>query len=384
MTYHKFFADQVFDGFGVQESRVLILDEQGTVQELVSAEEAGDDIIHLNGMLTPGLINAHCHLELSHMKGRIPEGTGLVDFVFKVVTERQLAEEMIQEAIGKAEAEMIANGIVAVGDICNNDSTLGQKELQHLNYYNFVEASGWLPDVALPRIERAKSLATHFARFDQGHTAVVPHAPYSVSEALWQKLQPLFKDRIVSIHNQETRFEDELFKKGSGDFSRMYQLMNMDTTHFEPSGRSSLQTYFSKLSEASKRILVHNTFTQQEDLDFIRKQEQWETTWFCLCINANQYIERAVPPVKMLRRNGSKIVLGTDSLASNRSLNIMDEIKTFHDYFPDIPLPEMLQWATLNGAEALGFGALLGSFEKGKRPGVNLLDPDTFQIRKLA
>ena len=156
MSYQKFQPTQLFTGAELLgPDHVLITDEQGKVEEILFANDAGEDIQQLDGLLTPGFINCHCHLELSHMRGLIPERTGLVDFVFKVVNERHFPEEEILDAIAKAEDEMLANGIVAVGDICNNTHTLQQKQKQNLAYYNFIEVSGWLPSVAQLRFERS-------------------------------------------------------------------------------------------------------------------------------------------------------------------------------------------------------------------------------------
>jgi cytosine/adenosine deaminase-related metal-dependent hydrolase len=308
------------------------------------------------------------------MKGRIPEKTGLVDFVFKVVTERHHPEEEILQAIADAEDEMLRNGIVAVGDICNNALTIPQKQKHRIAYYNFIEASGWLPSVSEIRFLRAKELYEQYTLNSQLSTlncSIVPHAPYSVSENLWQAIQPFFENKVVSIHNQETAFEDEFFLQGTGDFTRMYELMKIDNTHHQPTKRSSLQSYFEKLTKAKNIILVHNTFTKEEDVRFGSQLSTLNSQlFFCLCINANQYIEDALPPIEMLRQNNCNIVLGTDSLASNWSLNIADEIKMIRKNFPSVPLEEMLQWATLNGAKALQMENDLGSFEKGKRPGV--------------
>jgi cytosine/adenosine deaminase-related metal-dependent hydrolase len=323
------------------------------------------------------------------MKGKIPEHTGLVDFVFKVVTERGASDEEIEEAIINAEEEMIDNGIVAVGDICNNISTIRQKAKGRLHYYNFIEASGWLPAFSQARFERAKALFTAFA--DQLTTgkaradnSIVPHAPYSVSADLWQRIQPYFENKVVSIHNQETAFEDEFFLSGTGDFQRMYQLMKIDNSHHEPTRKTSLQSYFHQLRKAERIILVHNTFTREEDIDFTGQQatDDAPRIFFCLCVNANQYIERALPPVDLLRKHNSQIVLGTDSLASNWSLNLLDEIKTIRKNFPHISIEEMLGWATLNGAKALAFEKHLGSFEKGKKPGAVLINETDLKVNK--
>lgn len=358
------------------DEHVLITDDKGKIEDIVKLEDAGLGIQQLEGILSPGFVNCHCHLELSHMKGLIPEETGLVDFVFKVVTERHQSDEAIAEAISNAEKEMIGNSIVAVGDICNNTSTLLQKEKQNLAYYNFIETSGWLPAVADARFEKSLAFYKAFTQLqtpnDKSLTSISPHAPYSVSENLWQLMMPCFENKTITIHNQETAFEDHLFEKGEGDFTRMYGLMNMDTSFFKPSGKSSLQSYFSKLRSAKQSLLVHNTFTKEEDILYAH-DESSNVNW-CICANANLFIEKAVPPIDLFRKNNCRIVIGTDSLASNWSLSVLDELKTITRYFPHIPLPEKLRWATSNGARALQLSDSFGDFGRGKMPGVVLLE----------
>src|SRR5215211_3001249 len=158
MQYRKLTADKIFDGFSLLENHVLVVDENGMVEALRPTNDAENDIEYYNGIIIPGLINCHCHLELSHMKGLIPEKTGLVDFVYKVVTERHHDENEMLMAIVEAEEEMIGNGIIAVGDICNNTLTISQKRKGRLNYFNFIEASGWLPSLSEQRFQRAKSI----------------------------------------------------------------------------------------------------------------------------------------------------------------------------------------------------------------------------------
>lgn len=163
----------------------------------------------------------------------------------------------------------------------------------------------------------------------------------------------------------------------------MYELMRIDNSHHRPSKKSSLQSYFNNLIPADKIILVHNTFTKQGDIDFIKQQKRFEETYFCICINANQYIENALPPVDLFRKNNCNLVLGTDSLASNRSLHLLDEMKTIQKNFPHISLIELLQWATINGAKALSLDNEFGSFEKGKKPGVVCLNHDLGGLKRL-
>lgn len=371
-------------------NKVLVVREDGRIEDIAEAADVNDAEYH-EGILTPGFINCHCHLELSHMRGLIPENTGLVDFVFKVVTQRHFPEEEILAAIDTAAEEMKKNGIVAVGDICNNTLTLLQKQKGDLHYYNFIEASGWLPSVAQTRFQRSldihnqfRSLVQH-STFNTQHNSIVPHAPYSVSNDLWKTIQPFFKDKVVSIHNQETSFEDEFFLSGKGDFNRMYEIMKLDNSHHLPTGKTSLQSYFRNLLGAKKALLVHNTFTSQADIDYVNLQcsDNDLESHFCICINANQYIEEAAPPIDLLLANNCSIVLGTDSLASNWSLSIWDEIKSIQKFFPTIPLEQLLKWATSNGAKALDMDGELGSFDKGKRPGVIAIDLDKDLVRRV-
>ncbi len=378
MSYQKFKADYLFDGYQLLDHQnVLITDEHGKVIEIIDEKNAGDDIQLFYGILSPGFINCHCHLELSHMKGLIPEKTGLVDFVFSVVTQRHFPEDEILDAIATAEDEMIANGIVAVGDICNNTLTLHQKTKQRNIYYNFIEVSGWLPQVAQQRFERSKTCYDAFSRLQTpgSQLSLAPHAPYSVSNELWELMNPYFQNKTTTIHNQETSFEDNLFINGSGDFIRMYNKMNLDHSFFQPTGKSSLQSYANKLSNAKQVIFVHNTFTQKSDIEFLAAQSQHNQQFFyCLCVNANAYIENAFPPISLFLEHQCNMVIGTDSLASNWSLSILDEMKTIKKYHPNIAETELLKWATLNGAKALQMDNVLGSFKKGKRPGVVLIE----------
>lgn len=372
LSYHKFQASQLFTGTHLlDEQAVLITNANGVVEEITSVDNAGENIQQLNGILCPGFINAHCHLELSHLKGVIPEKTGLVDFVFQVVTQRYFPQEEIEDAIQLAETAMLEAGIVAVGDICNNTHTLAQKKLRRLHYHNFIEVSGWNPSIAQIRLDKSLEYFQQFKHHFSSHTSLSPHAPYSVSNALWNLLQPYFAEQVVTIHNQETIAENELFINGSGDFLRMYEMMQISNDSFSPTGKNSLPSYAEKLTNSKSAILVHNSFTCEEDIVFAKKIIP--SVSFCLCPNANLYIEQTIPPIDLLRKHQVKIIIGTDSLASNHQLSILDELKTIHQSLPHIPLHELLQWATLNGARALGMENALGSFEKGKQPGVLLL-----------
>jgi cytosine/adenosine deaminase-related metal-dependent hydrolase len=202
--------------------------------------------------------------------------------------------------------------------------------------------------------------------------SLVPHAPYSVSFNLWKLLSNYFGAHTISMHNQETIDENEFFEKKSGSFLAMYERTKVSLDFFEATGLSSLQSVLPYFKKAASSILVHNSFTSASDIKAVQKE--MPNSFWCLCPNANQYIEQTMPPIELLRANGAEIVMGTDSYASNWSLNILDELKTIQKYNPSIPLSEMLGWATMNGARALQMEKGLGSFEKGKKPGVVLIE----------
>ena len=348
------------------EGNVLITKTDGSIEAIVPFTEAGEDIQLLEGIVSPGFINAHCHIELSHFKGTVPQHTGLVAFVQEVMTRRhQKTEEEKQAAMQSAAKELYESGSVAVGDICNTTDSIPLKKNSPLYWHNFIEVSGFTDAAAQARLSGAEKI---YESFINSPKSLVPHAPYSVSKTLFGLLNSHFAKQIISIHNQEALAENQLYEDKSGGFLTLYKNFGIDIADFMPTGRSSLQSWLPYFANQQKIISVHNSFTSQEDIDFAKNK-----LTYCLCPNANLYIENVLPPVEMLMKNDCDIVLGTDSYASNHQLNIMSEINTIQQYFPGIALATILQWATQNGAKALGIEDRFGSFEKGKKPGLVLI-----------
>jgi cytosine/adenosine deaminase-related metal-dependent hydrolase len=281
------------------------------------------------------------------------------------------------QAISNAEDEMLASGIVAVGDICNNKLALVQKLKGRMVYHNFIEASGFLPQLAETRFNRAieifSAYAPHYS-LPVNANSIVPHAPYSVSPDLWKKIIAFPGNQLFTIHNQETEDENALFRDKTGDFLAFYENFRMDAAFFEPSGQSSLQTFLPNFLPNQQVILVHNVNTSAADLEYCRQATAKPRLYWCLCPNANQYISDKLPNIELLTDYDCQIVLGTDSLASNQQLSIVAEMKTIRQNFPFVKSEKLFQWATLNGAKALQIDHILGSFEKGKKPGVVLCD----------
>ena len=378
--YFKFKPQSLFTGHTIIEGgdTVVVTTQDGTIVDVIPAAEAGDDCQELNGILSPGFINAHCHLELSHLKGAIPTQTGLSEFVKQIVPKREAAQEDIDAAIEAAETEMLDNGIVAVGDICNTADTITAKTKGKIAYYNFIEIYGLDPLLAAQKMEAGIALQNEY--LNNGLKAVVvPHASYSVPAALLQLLSVAYGSHTVSIHNQETKAENDFFENKIGAFVDMYARVGVELDFFTPTKTTSLQSVLPYLKDAAKTIWVHNSFTSVSDIGAVQATNT--DAYWCLCPSANQYIENTMPPVQLLRAQGANIIVGTDSYASNWSLNMLDELKKIQAHNPEIPLAEMLTWITSNGARALQMEDQLGTIEKGKKPGLVLIENVTTSTR---
>jgi cytosine/adenosine deaminase-related metal-dependent hydrolase len=368
-------ASYVFTGTGPAiENGVVGVDPDGVIGVVLTAEEASkleaDQIIFYEGLMVPGFVNTHCHLELSNLRGMVARHTGLTDFVQAVMKLRGADEYAIELAMLKADIEMFDNGIVAVGDISNLVISSSIKRGSPLYYHTFLEVMGFNPATAKVSVSRALEFKE---KFEGLPVSIVPHAPYSVSMELFAELKTVAElfDGPVSMHNQETQDENVFFERKEGGFLKLYEFLGLDIGFYEPSGLTSLQTVLPMMSAEKKTLLVHNTVSMLADVEFALSRHP--LLYWCLCPNANLYIENRLPDVDMLRAAGAKITLGTDSLASNDVLSIFEEMRTLQDNF-EIPVEELIQWATRNGAEFLGISERYGSLEAGKRPGINLLD----------
>jgi cytosine/adenosine deaminase-related metal-dependent hydrolase len=366
----KYQPQQLFTGTSLLSGgEVLICAGDGTIKDIINEADAGEGIQALEGILCPGLVNAHCHLELSHLVGKIPKKQGLVNFVGEVIKHRSGYElEEMQAAMQQEADSMYQQGIVAVGDICNTAYSIPIKKNSPIHWHNFIEIAGFVDGAAEKRFQEGRLLRDAF--FNNNLIAgISPHAPYSVSGTLFQLINIDAEKKLISIHNQEAAAENELYLRRSGDFLRLYQELGIDIGAFKATGKTSLQSWLPLFNKKQSIISVHNSFTDSEDLAFAAGRD----IYYCFCVLANLYIENTVPSLGQFLSQPSKLLIGTDSLASNDQLDMMTEINTIRQHFPAIPLETILQWATLNGAEALGISERFGSFDKGKSPGLVLI-----------
>lgn len=352
---------------------VLVTTEQGSIIDIVGPGDAGEDIRPVEGVLCPGLVNAHCHLELSHLKGQIMARCGMTPFLTQVMQLRHQPEGVKQTAMLQALAEMRNNGIVAVGDVCNGTDSLSVKSQSDIYFHNFVELTGFAPATLQSRWQAGVKVAQAFLQvFPPEQVIMVPHAPYSVSKPLMQALVDHAQQRVLCFHLMESDDELAFFRDKKGELLRLFAGLGIGLDFFDPPGKSPLQYLWPILKTHPRWIWIHNTEVGLHHLEWLEMQGvNWPSIWWCLCPGANQYINYTMPVIHRYRnRFPLQLCLGTDSLASNHTLNLLYEMRLMQHQGKLNDLGFLLQMATLNGARALGIEKSFGSFEPGKKPGL--------------
>lgn len=351
---------------------VVVVDDEGEILDVFEGKAALPSDVNIqkyDGIIVPGFINTHCHLELSYLKDRVPSGLTLIPFIKEVIKARKTTED-VQPAMVDADALMYENGIVAVADISNTTQSKEAKLNSKLYYHTFIELICFQPDGAKEAFRSGNTLLEEFRPL---RASITPHAPYSVCKELIKFISKFCGEagELLSIHNQETEEENKFYRYKTGEFLDFYKDLGVDIGFFKPQARNSIQSFVPLLAAQQKILLVHNTYTSMKDIYFTRRSGR-DITW-CFCPNANLFIEGRLPKADMFLFENVTITLGTDSFASNKNLCILSELKTIHQHFPNLNFTDTISWATLNGAKFLGIEDRFGSIEKGKKPGLNLI-----------
>lgn len=366
-------ANQIHDGEKfLPEGSVIELDDNGTIIAIHDAAKKAEATFY-EGILCPGFVNVHCHLELSHMKGVIPELTGLIPFLKNIPTQRdKFTEEQKKAARHEAYDELYTNGTIAVGDIANTPDTLDLRTQGKMHIHTFIESIGFTEERAQMMMDFSKQTYEAFAAQENKgkilRQSIVPHAPYSVSSSLFKLISGHQPQSLISIHNQESEAEHHFYLNKEGAVNELLAMLGINTDFFQPSGKSSLQTYVQYFEKEHSFIFVHNTYTGLEDATI--GSNTFAQAYWCLCPNANLYIENKLPDIPMLMNEQRNICMGTDSLASNHQLSILSELQTINQYYPEIGWETLLRWGTSNGAKALRMGNIIGYIKPDTQPGI--------------
>ena len=364
----------------------VLLNSDNEVVEVGELTEECEDTEFYSGILCPGFVNAHCHVELSHLVGMFEQATGMSGFINQINAMREnVGKEGRIKALEAQMDKMYREGVSAMADISNCSESFECKSKSPMYTRTFLELFGSEPKDAQDVLESGKSLA-QVAKEYGIDAAITPHSCYTMSpQLLAMAAQEGLKSGFLSYHSQESHEEEELIRTGTGALAENYKGRGLSTPPV--TGKPALTYFIDRLLSFSKSpvegnvLLVHNVAIDQESIDYAK--EHLANPYFAICPLSNIFIHRALPPLNLMRENNLKICLGTDSLSSNTILSIVKEIECIHKNFPQIPLVEILKWACSNGAEMLGKQDVLGSFEPGKKPGVVLLENIDWENFKL-
>jgi len=320
---------------------------------------------HGSGVILPGLVNCHVHLEFSALAGRIPPQERWEKWLETALAQREtLAPAEIDQGILQGIEALRRSGAALVGEVSNTGASLPHLEKSLLKYHLFYECLGFDLRERLDLAESFPFMAGSGAAANSCVSAAA-HAPYSVSPALFQAISRWNKARSLpqTVHLGESRAERDFLATGRGFFQELLQRRGRWADDFQAPGPSPV-AYLNKLDFLGPRTLaVHGVWLDKQDCALLAQSQ----TWLVLCPRANRYTGAGVPPVDRLLQAGVNLALGTDSLAGNWDLNLFGEMRWLHRIFPAYPGDLWLRLGTLNGARALGRDLDLGSLEPGKK-----------------
>ncbi|MSO36448.1 MAG: amidohydrolase [Acidobacteria bacterium] len=318
-----------------------------------------------NVVLMPGLINAHIHLELSWLRGRVPPAARFTDWVKRLVAARGGVERAddpgVLAPLRAAIRELQASGTVAVGDISNSLASPDPMHAAGLDGVVFHELLGFneRDGAVIERTRAARAAA-------RGRVSLAPHAPYSTSAELFRAIRASVDAsacRITSVHLGESPEETELLATGTGPWRGMLELIGVWRDDWAIPGRGPVE-YLDGLGVLDgQTLVVHGV--QFDDAALARLVALGVT--LVTCPRSNQWVGVGVPPLARFYRSGVAVAVGTDSLASVEDLNLFSELKAMRRIAPGVPAAKLLESATLIGARALGLDSELGSLTPGKR-----------------
>ncbi len=364
-------ADFVLTPRGLESKVYVLLDDAGRIKNQSNYRPGPDGLPvaapsgnqHFRGLLTTGFVNAHCHLELSHLKGALPRHTGMAGFVQQLQAIRNnYSDEEKEVAAGRAIADLANGGTVAIGDICNGFHSHAPKAARpDLSYYNFCEVFSLNPAAAEDALQKGLELAHRFGR----RSSITLHAPYSMSPTLRDLVcqQVTAQEAPLSLHFLESKEERQIFESLDGPLMELFQGWGLA---FSPHTYDTVADFvLESLPRSVPGLLVHCTEMGRDVMD--RITIGWPLAFFVLCPLANEFIHNTQPPARMLLDASDRVCIGTDSLAGNGQLDILREIQYLQQE-QDIPTEHLLRWSSPNGARALQLPEEEFRIEEGASP----------------
>ena len=332
----------------------------------------GPDDVELGDVaVMPALVNAHTHLELSWLRGRVPAGHNFIDWVTSQMRVRlsplsAASDKTVRAGISAALAEMRASGTGVVGDISNSLVGLDLLAASGLVGVVFHEILKFNASDPAAYVAKAQARIDAVPDVPGWRLALAPHAPYSVAPGIFEAIRDIRQPSRAlptSVHVGESPEEMELLLTGGGGWRRLLWAMAAWNRDWEVP-RSGPITYLDRMSFWDSRTLaVHGVQLSDIELGLLADRGATLVT----CPRSNMHVGVGPPPAARFFTSGVRIAIGTDSLASVQDLNLFAELAELHRLAPEVPPPRLLAAATTNGAVALGLGRQYGTVEAGKR-----------------
>jgi cytosine/adenosine deaminase-related metal-dependent hydrolase len=356
-------------------------EEDGTIIRFGESNDISSELRYYEGAIVPGFVNTHCHIELSYMKGLFRRGSGMTGFIDQINSLRDISpkEKRLIDIKFRMD-DLWKQGVSAMGDISNCDDSFEIKASSEMYTRTFLEVFGTEPEEC-DRIMASVSALTDEAMSLGLDAAPTPHSCYTMSpELLTASSAAALKSSFLSYHSEESVEEEQMIMYGSGPLFTNRKNAGMSTPPV--TGKSSLSYFADRIEKIHPSpfyehiLLVHEVCMSQEGID--RVKTMMPNLFIAVCPLSNIFIHNLLPPVPLMRKNGLKITVGTDSLSSNDDLNMVNELFCLQENFPEVGMEELFTWACSNGALFLSMENTLGSISPGKKPGlvfVNHLSP---------
>lgn len=372
-------AEYLYDGSSYEPLKNAYVEvaDDGTVLAIGKVENPEAEPEFHRGAIVPGFVNTHCHLELSYLKGKFRKGTGMAGFIDQINEMRDTSSMEEKKAdIAFWMNEMWKRGVTAMGDISNCSDTFECKADSPMYTRTFLEVFGTELQDCQDVIDNVLELQKTADKYGID-AAPGPHACYTMSPELLTAVSAIgLKSGYLSFHSEETQEEEDMMISGSGPMWENRRKAGMSVPPV--TGKSSLLYFIDRLEKAHPApfdehiLLVHECCMNEEGMHAVKNV--MKNAYIALCPCSNIFIHNALPPIGLMRKEGMRLTIGTDSLSSNDDLDMVREMFCIQENFPDVPLGEIISWATRNGAEFLGKGDVYGRLVEGFKPGVAVID----------
>ena len=346
--------------------------ENGTVKDILVGHTPHCSFSEVHqwedSLIVPGFTNAHTHLELSFMRGKAPFRGSLIHWLLWVGMRRGIKSRRgLEESVALGLSESLRSGTTLLSETFTSDFTLSSLGRSPVSIRAFLEVMGMRP---LEASETFEGVLGRLERLPETSLlGLAPHAPYSCSERL---IQLCYETGLpISIHVVEDPEELEFLEMGTGPIARLLKTTRILPKSWEPPRLSGVE-FLARLGVLSSRtILVHANYVTENDADLIANSG----ASVVFCPRSHRFFCHKRYPLKMFLTRGVNVALGTDSLASNWSLSILEEMRFVKENYPETQPSVILKMATESGAQALGLSQTKGRLTPGSSADFAVLTP---------